>query len=208
MYFGENLAVDDGHLIELPLEEGQTPLDPDEAHGLKLNWVASRADLNDAEAANIIRGMRWAQRQIRRVDTCVESEGFLRSLHERMFGQVWQWAGTFRNTERNIGVAPYQIAVQLRQLFENVGAWQEFATYSLDKQAARLHHQLTYIHPFPTGNGRCSRVMADMYLLRHGAPMFTWGPAPHGADVRRTYLMAIRCADAGDLGPLLNFVRS
>lgn len=208
MYFGGSPAPAEGCLIEFPLEEGQTPLDPDESRGLKPRWVATRQDLNDVEAGNILRGMRWARRQIRREETVVPSEAFLRSLHQRMFNDVWRWAGQFRNTERNIGVAPHQIATQLRQLFDNVSAWQEFGSYALDEQAARLHHQLTYIHPFPNGNGRCSRVMADMYLLQHGAAEFSWGPSPHDEAVRRAYLAAIRCADAGDIKPLLAFVRS
>lgn len=190
------------------LDEGQTPLDPDEARGLKLGWVATRTDLNDAEGENILQGMRWARAQIRRKDVVVNSEAFLRQLHERMFNQVWDWAGTFRQTERNIGVAPYQIATQLRQLFDNAHAWQEFGTYPLDEQAVRLHHQLTFIHPFPNGNGRCSRVMADMFLLRHGGEQFSWGPAPHGPMVRQEYLAAIRNADCGDIASLLAFVRS
>jgi Fic-DOC domain mobile mystery protein B len=191
-----------------PPEDGQAPLDPDEARGLKLAWVATRADLNDAEGENILQGMRWGRSHIRKQDVVVHSESFLRQLHERMFHQVWEWAGRFRQTERNIGVAPYQIAVQLRQLFDNVEAWREFGAFSLDEQAVRLHHQLTFIHPFPNGNGRCSRVMADMFLLKHGGTQFTWGPAPHGKDVRQRYLAAIRYADAGDIDPLLNFVRS
>ncbi len=195
-------------LLGFPLDEGQTPLDPDESCGLKPRWIATRQDLNDAEALNILRGMRWARTEILRVGVDVPSEAFLRRLHRRMFNDVWQWAGQFRSTERNIGVAPHQIAVQLLQLFDNVGAWREFGSYPLDEQAARLHHQLTYIHPFPNGNGRCSRVMADMFLLQQGAEMFTWGPRPHDASVRRDYLTAIRSADAGDIAPLLAFVRS
>jgi Fic-DOC domain mobile mystery protein B len=195
-------------LFQEPLDAGQTPLDPDEARGLKLGWVATRADLNDAEGENILQGMRWANTQVRKRDVVVHGEAFLRQLHERMFNQVWEWAGRFRQTERNIGVAPYQIAMQLRQLFDNVSAWQEFQTYSMDEQAVRLHHQLTFIHPFPNGNGRCSRVMADMFLLRNGGKPFTWGPPPHGAQVRQDYLNAIRRADAGDVSPLLAFVRS
>lgn len=195
-------------LFQEPLDAGQTPLDADEARGLKLGWVATRADLNDAEGENILQGMRWANTQVRKRDVVVHGEAFLRQLHERTFNQVWEWAGRFRQTERNIGVAPYQIAMQLRQLFDNVSAWQEFQTYSLDEQAVRLHHQLTFIHPFPNGNGRCSRVMADMFLLRNGGKPFTWGPPPHGAQVRQDYLNAIRRADAGDVSPLLAFVRS
>jgi Fic-DOC domain mobile mystery protein B len=198
----------DTHEFDFQLDDGQTPLDPDEARGLKLSWVANRGDLNDAEGANIFTGMRWAAREIRKKSVVVASEEFLRQLHARMFGEVWGWAGRFRLTERNIGVPPHQIAIQLRQLFDNVKAWQEFGTYPIDEQAARLHHQLAYIHPFPNGNGRCSRVTADLFLQSHGARPFTWGPAPHDQPVRQRYLEALRQADNGELGPLLGFVRS
>ncbi len=194
--------------FEFQFDEGQTPLDPDEAHGLKLSWVATRGDLNDAEGANIFSAMRWAAREIRKKDVIVHSEDFLRQLHLRMFDNVWEWAGRFRSTERNIGVAPHQIAMQVRQLFDNVGAWQASGTYPLDEQAARLHHQLTHIHPFPNGNGRCSRLMADLSLQSHGAKPFTWGPEPHDQRVRQRYLEALRQADTGDLRSLLGFVRS
>ena len=198
----------DPQWFDFRIDDGQTPLDPDEARGLKLSWGATRGDLNDAEGTNILAAMRWAIREIRKKQVVVSSEEFLRRLHARMFGEVWEWAGQFRSTERNIGVAPHQIATQLRQLFDDVGAWQAFGTYPLDEQAARLHHQLTRIHPFPNGNGRCSRVMADMFLQSHGAQLFTWGPAPHDQQVRQRYLHALRQADTGDLGLLLGFVRS
>lgn len=194
--------------FDFEIEDGQTPLDPDEAQGLKLKWVATRADLNDVEGANVVRGMLWAAREIRRKDVVVPSDAFLRKLHEKMFGSVWEWAGRYRLTERNIGVAPHQIAMQLRQLFDNVGAWQEFKTYPLDEQAARLHHQLTFIHPFPNGNGRSSRLMADLFLQSHGEQPFSWGPAPHNSTVRKSYLQAVREADAGNWQRLLGFVRS
>ena len=194
--------------FDFQFDDGQTPLDPDEATGLKLQWVATRGDLNDAEGANIFSAMRWAAREVRKKQTVVASDDFLRQLHARMFGEVWEWAGRFRLTERNIGIAPHQIAMQLRQIFDNVGAWQKFGVYPLDEQAARLHHQLTFIHPFPNGNGRCSRVMADLFLQSCGAQPFTWGPAPHDRTVRQRYLEALRLSDAGDLRLLLEFVRS
>jgi Fic-DOC domain mobile mystery protein B len=209
MCCGGRRVLANPHAALFDIEDGQTPLDPDEAVGLKLGWIATRSDLNDAEGANIVSGMRWGNRQIRgKKPAEVATEGFLRALHARMFSDVWRWAGTFRQTERNIGVAPYQIAMQLRQLFDNVAAWQEYGAYSLDMQAVTLHHKLTVIHPFPNGNGRCSRVMADFFLQRHAAEPFSWGPAPHGAAVRKRYLEAIRQADAGDMQPLLAFVRS
>jgi Fic-DOC domain mobile mystery protein B len=192
-----------------PETEGQTPLDPDEAVGLKLAFVATRDDLNAAEGNNIASGMRWAEAQVRSGAT-VASEDFLLKLHARLFGQVWEWAGSYRRTERNIGIDPLQIPVELRKLFDDVGAWIEFSSYPPDEQAARMHHRLTWIHPFPNGNGRTSRAMADLHLVSRGAPAFSWGANLRlpTTEIRARYLGAVRAADAHDLAPLIAFVRS
>ncbi len=188
-----------------PLEDGQTPLDPDEADGLIPRWVATRGDLDQVESTNIDRSYAWAAMALRRREQ-VASDAFLRGLHHAMFGQVWQWAGRYRLTERNIGIAPHDICMQLRQLFDDTAAWREYRSYALAEQAYRLHHRLTWIHPFPNGNGRCARLMADHYLVQHGGTPFTWGRTLHAGDVRRRYLQAIRAADAGDYAPLADFV--
>lgn len=189
-----------------PEDDGQTPLDPDEIQGLKLAFVATRGDLNSAEATNIIAGMQWAEAQIRS-GAEVAAEAFLRALHVRLFGQVWAWAGKYRATERNIGIDPARIAMAVRQLFDDVAGWQEYGSYPLDEQAARLHHRLTLIHPFPNGNGRTSRAMADLFLRARGAPAPTWGASLPAADARARYLAAVRAADGHDMAPLLDFIR-
>ena len=189
-----------------PEEDGQTPLDPDEAQGLKPAFVATRADLNSAEATNLIAGMQWAEAQVRS-GVEVVSDTFLRQLHARLFGQVWTWAGKYRTTERNIGIDPAAIAMAVRQLFDEVAGWQEHGSYPLDEQAARLHHRLTVIHPFPNGNGRTSRAMADLFLRAQNAPALTWGASLPAADARNRYLAAVRAADGHDFAPLLEFIR-
>jgi len=189
--------------------DGQTPLDPNEAQGLKLAFIATLGDLNAAEGNNIASGMKWAESQVRG-GVSVATEEFLRSLHSKLFGQVWDWAGSYRVTERNIGIDPLEIRVAVHNLFQDVGAWEEFHSYALDEQAARLHHRLTWIHPFPNGNGRTSRAMANLFLASRGLPPFSWGAnigvPPH--EVRARYLEAVRAADGHDLNPLLAFVRS
>ncbi len=189
-----------------PAVDGQTPLDPDEAQGLKLAFVATRADLNGAEAANIIAGMQWAEARVRS-GINVATDVFLRELHAKLFGQVWAWAGTYRTTERNIGIDPAQISMAVRQLFNEVEGWREFGSYPLAEQAVRLHHRITLIHPFPNGNGRTSRAMADLYLRANNAPALTWGASLPPAEARARYLSAIRAADGHDFVPLLEFIR-
>lgn len=190
-------------------EDGQTPLDPDETAGLRLAFVATRGDLDAAEANNIAAGLVWAERTALSL-AGVANESFLRTLHGRLFGQVWDWAGTYRSTERNIGIDPAQIRVALKQLFDDVEAWRTYGSYTIDEQALRLHHRLTWIHPFPNGNGRTSRAMADLYLKAAGEPALTWGAGcglPADA-IRARYLAAVRAADGHDLAPLIAFARS
>jgi len=189
-----------------PEDDGQTPLDADEARGLLPDWIATRADLNVAEEKNIADGINWGGRAIRRRP--ILTQDFLRQLHQQMFGRVWAWAGQYRDTERNIGVAPHSISSELKNLLDDAAAWDEFNTYPIDERAVRLHHRLTFIHPFPNGNGRCSRVFVDLYLEQRGANPFSWGAGLPRDAQRRGYLEAIRAADAHDYAPLLGFVRT
>jgi fido (protein-threonine AMPylation protein) len=79
-----------------------------------------------------------------------------------------------------------------------------------DELAARFHHQLVLIHPFPNGNGRCCRLIADLLLQKMGLEPFTWGSGGHASlvsqsEMRAEYLAALRAADQGDISPLLAF---
>jgi Fic-DOC domain mobile mystery protein B len=170
-----------------------------------LDWVATRADLNVAEEQNIAGGIAWGARSIKRQPVLTQS--FLRALHQNMLGQVWAWAGRYRDTERNIGVAPHAIASEIKILLDDAKAWDELATYPLNERAVRLHHRLTAVHPFPNGNGRCSRVFVDLYLDQHGASPFTWGAGMPAGIQREAYIAALRAADAHDYAPLLAFVQ-
>jgi Fic-DOC domain mobile mystery protein B len=189
--------------IEYP--DGATPLDPDELGGLKFKHITTRGQLDELEQVNIEAGLRWVARQRRDVLT----DDFALLLHKRLFGDVWDWAGTFRRTEKNIGVDPVQIAVQLRMLMDDARYWVENKTYPASEAAIRLHHRMVQIHPFPNGNGRHARIMADAVLSRvYRAAPIDWAG---GHDLQRmndrrvAYIAALKAADQGDFGPLLKF---
>lgn len=186
---------------------GATPLDPDEAAGLIPSHIATHAQLNEWEMANIVEGERWAFS--RKHKNLLELD-FVRGLHKRMFGDTWRWAGSYRTTEKNIGIDPLRIQLALRDLCEDVKAQLEHQSYSLDEIAARFSHRLVAIHPFANGNGRLSRTYADLLLVQHGAPRFSWGAGNLIAEggVRQRYLDALRAADRRDYTLLFAFVRS
>jgi Fic-DOC domain mobile mystery protein B len=186
-----------------------TPLPPEEREGLLQSWITHRKDLNEAEQENIVQGTAWAQRSARKVGGLL-TDDFVRKLHGRMFGDVWKWAGQYRVTERNIGIQPWQIPQEVPNLLSDVRYWIENKTYPPDEIAVRLHHRLVAVHPFPNGNGRHARLMADLLIGQLGGKPFSWGGGSL-ADVgklRAQYVASLRVADNHDIGLLLAFARS
>ena len=188
-------------------DDNSTPLTAEEKDGLKLKWITLRSELNEAEARNIAQAQVWLMSN-KNKEFC--SDTILRELHKKMFGDVWKWAGTYRNSERNIGVAPFQIPIKLIQLFDDVKFWIENKTYSNREIAVRLHHKLVQIHPFPNGNGRVSRLMADLVLEKLEGSKLYWGNTNlvNVSEIRSSYIAALRKADAGDYTDLIKFTRT
>jgi Fic-DOC domain mobile mystery protein B len=191
-------------LFEQP--DHATPLTAEEQRELIPDHIAYRSELNEAEQENIARAQDWALN--RRRDPL--SEKFVADLHKQMLGDVWRWAGKFRTSERNLGIPFWEIPAALRQLLDDVKAWIEYQSYTPDEIAVRLHHRLVYIHPFPNGNGRHARLMADLLIMRLGRERFSWGRESlrEAGDMRRQYIGALQAADKLDIGPLLAFARS
>jgi Fic-DOC domain mobile mystery protein B len=95
-------------------------------------------------------------------------------------------------------------------LLDDTKSWIEYKTYPPDEIAVRFHHRLVQIHPFPNGNGRHGRLMADLLVMRLKGERFSWGNAnlQDAGELRRRYIAALQAADGYDIGPLLAFARS
>jgi Fic-DOC domain mobile mystery protein B len=186
-------------------DDANTPLTAEEREGLIPTYIALRAELNEAEQIGIANAERWAFGR-RRV---VIETAFLQQLHERMFGDVWKWAGQFRTSARNIGIDAYRIPVELRSLCDDTRYQIANTTYAPDEIAIRFHHRLVFNHAFPNGNGRHARLAADLLARQMGAQRFTWGSANlvSAAEARKRYVEALRAADAHDITALLAFAR-
>lgn len=193
------------NLFDQP-DDAATPLTLEEKRDLIPAHIAYRLELNEAEQENITRAQDWALHRKR--DPL--SDKFVSELHRRMLGEVWRWAGKYRLSERNLGIAFYEIPVAVRQLLDDTKAWIEYKAYPPDEIAVRFHHRLVQIRPFPNGNGRHSRLMADLLVMRLGGERFSWGSAnlQDAGDLRQRYIAALQAADKHDIGPLLAFARS
>jgi len=187
-------------------DDAATPLTAEEMRDLIPAYIATRADLNAAEQIGIATATAWAFE--RRRDLL--DERFMRSLHRRMLGAVWRWAGKYRLSERNIGIDHWLIPEAVRTLCDDVRTWLDQKSWPPDEIAVRLHHRLVAIHPFANGNGRHARLMADLLIVQQGGMRFSWGAASlvDLGDVRTRYVTALRAADRHRLWPILDFARS
>ncbi len=197
--------------MELDFEyiNGQTPLDGDEKEGLLIPTIATRGELDEFEQNNIEETIQWIYGKKFKPEQVISGD-FVKRLHKRMYGQVWAWAGDFRKTNKNIGVDKWQISVELKSLIDDTLFWIANKTYSDDEIALRFKHRLVSIHCFPNGNGRHSRLMADIIIEKiFNKAIYSWGSVnlSKECDSRLNYLNAVRKADNGEIEPLLVFAR-
>jgi Fic-DOC domain mobile mystery protein B len=189
-------------------DDGATPLDESETFGLKQFWISNRDQLNELEFANISRAL--ADRYWHRLSTSeILGDLVLRQLHKAMFSNVWEWAGKYRTTEKNIGCDSREISVRVRELCQSAKLWFN-GGMPIDEAGCKFHFDLVAIHPFANGNGRHARAATNLLLESVGSTPFTWGRTEllTPSETRSTYISALRAADRGDLGPLLAFVRT
>ncbi|MBU4683720.1 mobile mystery protein B [Cedecea davisae] len=193
------------------LPEGATALSPDDLAGLIPDYITTRNALNEFEKINIQQALLWLSQRRISYERILTLE-FCRRLHRAMFSQTWEWAGRFRQHEVNIGnTAPYMISTRLQETFDNVRYWIENRIFHLDEITLRLHRDIVWIHPFPNGNGRHSRIYCDVLRKALGLPRLRWGENKTNlaeSNLQRTqYIKALREADQGRYESLLKFAR-
>jgi Fic-DOC domain mobile mystery protein B len=197
-------------MVQYHYIEGQTPLDEDEKRDL-IPSIVSREDLDAFEQENILEARKWVMQKSVLSRQDIFTEKFILNLHKRMYGHVWKWAGTYRKTNKNIGVEAYLIPTELHQLLGDARYWLENETYPITDLAIIFHHRLVKIHLFPNGNGRHSRLCADVIVAKYGGEKLTWGgnsDLTKPDEIRKRYIAALREADRGDYEPLLAFAKS
>jgi len=196
--------------LDLKYIYGQTPLSEEEKEGLLIKSVTTRGELDELEQLNMEKAIEWTLNN-KFTRAKILSEDFIKAVHKKMLGDVWEWAGKFRRSEKNIGADWRNIGIELRKLLDDTKFWIDNNTYPPDEIAVRFKHRLVNIHCFPNGNGRHARIMADIIIESiFGKEVFTWNNSnlvkPDNA--RKEYLDSIKKADNGIIELLLEFARS
>lgn len=196
--------------LELHYSDGQTPLDEEEKEGLKIKSITTQGELDQFEQLNIESAIEWIIRSNLKAENIL-TEKLIKDLHKKMFGDVWKWAGQFRKTDKNIGVKWTRIGIELKNLMDDTIYWIDNNTYVPVEIAIRFKHRIVAIHCFPNGNGRHSRLMADVIIESiFGKEVFSWQTSNmiKADKTRKEYIAALRQADIGNIIPLIEFAEN
>jgi Fic-DOC domain mobile mystery protein B len=196
--------------LELLYKTGQTPLNEEEKDGLKIKSITTQGELDEFEQLNIEKAVEWTIHTNLKSDRIL-TERFVKDLHKKMYGHVWKWAGEFRKSDKNIGVKWIQIGIELKNLIDDTKYWIANNTFSPEEISIRFKHRIVAIHCFPNGNGRHSRMMADIIIESiFNKELFSWHNSNmiNADKTRKEYIAALRKADDGNINPLIEFARN
>ncbi len=193
--------------LNLEYEDSQTPIDDDEKEGLLIKTITTKKELDEFEQLNIEKALEWII-HLRLDKDKILSEKFIVALHKKMFDDVWKWAGKFRKSEKNIGTKWTQITIELKTLIDDTMYWIDHKTYCPKEISIRFKHRIVSIHCFPNGNGRHSRMMADIIMENiFKEDIFTWHQSNmiKADETRKKYIAALKEADNDNINPLIKF---
>ncbi|AOW20442.1 mobile mystery protein B [Urechidicola croceus] len=196
--------------LKFDYNDGQTPLEEEEKDGLKIKSITTQGELDEFEQLNIEKAVEWTIHTNLKPEKILTVK-FIKDLHEKMYGDVWKWAGEYRKTKKNIGIPWTKIGLELKYLLDDTKYWIENKTFSPEEIAIRFKHRIVSIHCFPNGNGRHSRMMADIIMESiFGNEIFSWHQSNmvKANEIRKEYINALKEADNGNVKPLIEFAKN
>ena len=185
--------------------DNATPLD--DISGLKFSKSKSYTlkEIYEKEALNIASAtLKYLSAPPRKKEAPFTYQWLLQ-LHEEMFGDVWEWAGTLRKVELSIGIKAYLVPTELKKLSEDIEFWDKHKTFDVYETTTRIHHRAVQIHPFKNGNGRWSRMLANIYLRQNGLMPVKWQEDLLASEnpKRDKYINSLKKADNSDFSDLI-----
>ena len=140
--------------------------------------------------------------ELARIGTSATNIVQLRSVHELILGDR-PGAGAFRSERVSIRGAKHTPPRTIQEVLTQMEHWESWSEANVNLPApirsAVLHAWLTHIHPYIDGNGRVSRAIGNLELIRAGYP-----PIIIKKKERERYIDAL--AESDDGGDLRSFV--
>jgi len=175
--YGGGRVNKDGRYDAKGFLEGQFEPGSDERVLKNLPGIKSAQEMDDMEARELQRVMAEL------IDLYDEQHKFitedLKAMHKRWLGEIYAWAGEYRQVNLSKGHFPFAAAARLPALMENYET-EVLAKYTpcnfreradVVRALAEAHVELILIHPFRDGNGRLARLLSILMALQAGLPL-------------------------------------
>lgn len=135
----------------------------------------------------------------------------LRHWHRLWLGNVYSWAGQDRSVNMSKGGFPFAAAAQIprlldqfeRQVLHRRTPCHGMSDEELTQAIAETHVEFIVIHPFREGNGRLSRLLADVMAVQAGREPLDYS---EWDTHKAAYIAAIHAGFSGDYAPMTHWV--
>jgi len=135
----------------------------------------------------------------------------LETWHQRWLGNVFDWAGQLRTVNISKGGFMFASAALLsgllqafeRDCLHRYTPCRDLSDEALAEAIAITHVEIILIHPFREGNGRLSRLLADVMAVQAGREPMDYSSWDAEKD---RYFAAIRAGQGGDYAPMQELV--
>lgn len=137
----------------------------------------------------------------------------IRQWHTQWLGEVYPWAGEYRQVNISKGGFVFAMAAQVPRLMQEferdvLARYTPCAVNDLEELLnvlAITHCELVLIHPFREGNGRVSRLLSTLIALQAGFPLLDFSSIK--GKQREMYFAAVRAAMGRDYAPMIEVFR-
>ena len=167
--------------------------------------ISTSADMDDLELSLLVQLYQEVLGE--QQPTGVLRVSDLRTWHRWWLGNVYEWAGQDRSVNMSKGGFAFAAAAQVPRLLQEfekncLARWTPcdgLAGDDLAEAIAVTHVEFILIHPFREGNGRLSRLLADVMAVQAGHQ-----PLDYSAwDARKDeYIAAIHAGFSGNYAPM------
>jgi cell filamentation protein len=158
--------------------------------------IRSPKEMDDAEARALARAMAGFLQKFD--DRHRFTAADLRAMHKDWLGEIYEWAGEFRQVNISKGDFPFAAATRVSALMEeferNLLARYTPCDFNDRSEVIRVlsetHVELVLIHPFREGNGRLARALSTLMALQAGLPLLDFSPVAEAG--KQAYFAAVQ----------------
>ena len=158
--------------------------------------IKSPSEMDNAEARALERTMAGLVGQYDEKHRFTAAD--LRAIHKSWLGEIYEWAGDYRQVNVSKGDFPFAAAARVPALMEQFerDVLARYTPCNFSERAdvvralAETHVELVLIHPFREGNGRLARVLSILMALQAGLPLLNFSLIAE--EKKQEYFVAVQ----------------